>query len=433
MPVKSLVSAVFATLVSICTVAQAADYYLVVPVPNRTPPRTIAVALGSYGLPAGTVGTPYPGFNLASVLSVTGDSNFNGSGVQFAVTGGSLPAGLVLDSATGAISGTPSASTADTGQVFQVSATYKAKSGSQSYQVAVSARVDISIASATLAAASGAAFSYNLKGLVSVQTENYADSKLSLSLTGAPSGFSFNNTTGLLSGSSTQVGTYPLKLVASYGPQSAQKDFTLAVTGTPHSCAEYLANNPGASSGWYTLDADGTGPSPAQSYFCDMVSDGGGWTRVVRQTEANPVTNWNGGVNGSSYALASPSIPAHKQVAFGKDELATAVDYVTWAYSTGDIGLTTLTSSKTGVSYQISRSKTGFYNGLDPESGAILVDPAGTNIFSNSLTFNKVSGSSATDFTWAFAPQAPANLRGYALNGSYGGTADSFAWTVWVR
>ncbi|MBU1242476.1 DNRLRE domain-containing protein, partial [Myxococcota bacterium] len=48
------------------------------------------------------------------------------------------------------------------------------------------------------------------------------------------------------------------------------------------SCAEILARDPAAPSGIYPLDPDGHGsPLPAYEAYCDMETDGGGWTRVV--------------------------------------------------------------------------------------------------------------------------------------------------------
>ena len=65
------------------------------------------------GLPAGTLGTPYPS---TSILSSTG-----GTGTKtFAIATGSLPAGLSLSGSTGAITGTPTGSTGISTFTFKV-------------------------------------------------------------------------------------------------------------------------------------------------------------------------------------------------------------------------------------------------------------------------------------------------------------------------
>ncbi|HEX2571720.1 MAG TPA: PA14 domain-containing protein [Polyangia bacterium] len=51
--------------------------------------------------------------------------------------------------------------------------------------------------------------------------------------------------------------------------------------GYPVSCAAILAATPSIASGVYTIDPDGASSNAPISVYCDMVNDGGGWTRVV--------------------------------------------------------------------------------------------------------------------------------------------------------
>ena len=54
------------------------------------------------------------------------------------------------------------------------------------------------------------------------------------------------------------------------------------VTGTnveaAYSCDEWLTRHPSFTSGIYPLDTDRTGPNPVFDAYCDMATDGGGWT-----------------------------------------------------------------------------------------------------------------------------------------------------------
>lgn len=253
-----------------------------------------------------------------------------------------------------------------------------------------------------------------------------------------PTGLALNSFTGQIAGtpsSVTQAGA-SFDIAATYKGKSAQQTYTLQVAKTSvASCKDYLQANPGAPSGWYTLDVDGTGPATPQSYYCDMTSDGGGWTRIVRQTEAEPVPNWNGGVNGQSYALSTAQIPPHTQTAFGKDEEATYIDYVDWTYSTGNIDPIEVSSSKSGARYLIYRSDSYYYNDHDPRT--ILV-PSPSNVFGtwiNSLSLiNKDSQLAHAASGWTFSPsnESPAQ-RGYRMQMIVWSGPESYAWTVWVR
>ena len=66
------------------------------------------------------------------------------------------------------------------------------------------------------------------------------------------------------------------------------------------SCAAILAANPGAPSGVYLVDPDGNGSQPGFRAYCDMVTEGGGWTFVAT------VTNNGDAANQGNWRVSAP-------------------------------------------------------------------------------------------------------------------------------
>jgi Putative Ig domain len=189
---------------------------------NADPPTTLT--FGTTSLPYAQVGVPYSASLVASGGTVP---------YSFALTGGVLPAGLSLNSATGALSGTATTSSPGVALTFTVTdAGDPAQSASATLTLIVSATPPSALAITTVSlpgAQVGTPYSMTLAASGGTTPYTWA-------LTGGtlPAGLTFNAASGILSGTptATSAGTALSFMVSDAGapPQTRTATFTLVVS-----------------------------------------------------------------------------------------------------------------------------------------------------------------------------------------------------------
>lgn len=119
-------------------VCAASPFYLVVPIPRsnyQAPTDPIVVSLASAALPKAMLNQAYS-HSLLDYLSVTGDPALDKTAARWSLADGTLPAGLALDEATGAVAGTPTTKTTSPAS-FTVLSAYKGSEGQAIYTIEV--------------------------------------------------------------------------------------------------------------------------------------------------------------------------------------------------------------------------------------------------------------------------------------------------------
>jgi hypothetical protein len=89
--------------------------------------------------------------------------------------------------------------------------------------------------------------------------------------------------------------------------------FIVPTTCYPKSCKEIKTLMGSPATGTYTIDSDGNGGNAAYSAYCDMTTDGGGWTRVFRHnisagyfaSGADALSKNTGAPTGTMYSIVN--------------------------------------------------------------------------------------------------------------------------------
>ncbi|HQR21874.1 MAG TPA: putative Ig domain-containing protein [Burkholderiaceae bacterium] len=369
-----------------------------------------AIVVNPASLPGGTLGTPY-----SQSISPTG-----GTGTYtFSVSAGALPAGLTLNAATGAITGTPT--TAATSN-FTIRATDgNGAIGSRAYTVAIAAAIVVNPASLP-GGTVGSAYSSTVTATGGTGTRTF-----SVSVGTLPAGLALNASTGVISGTPTTTGTSSFTIratdsIGAVGSRAYTVTINPAITVSPAS----LPN--GTSGTAYSRTISASGGTGTYSYSVSAGSLGAGLalnaaTGVISGTPTTTgarsftirATDGNGTFGSQSYTISinaavtvNPATLPNGTVGTGYSQTVTA---------TGGTGAGTYT-------YSVSVGALPAGLALNASTGVISGTPTSTG--SSSFTIRATDGigaigSRAYTVTIAAAPVVvnPATLPGGAVSSPY--------------
>jgi hypothetical protein len=369
------------------------------------------VAITTASLPAGTVGNAY-----AATLAASGGT----SPYKWSLTGGSLPAGLSLDAATGAIAGTPAAPANDVSVTFQVAdSSSSPQNASATLTLTVNAR-KISIAISPRWAALTVGQPLDLTATTSDST--------GVTWSTTPAGGSFSSTTSasgrkvVLTAPQT-AGTYTITASSAIDPtQSAS--IQIGVTGLP---GVYTYHNDLARDGVNRQEFALAPSDVTSSTFGKLFS-----CAVDGAIYAQPLWVANLPINGGEHNVVYVATAHDSLYAFDADsspcEMLWQANLIGVGHG-GTVGEQTIPTGPTG--YAVGKG----YGDVTPETGVTgtpVIDPATNTLYVVSASMN----AAGTEFyqrlhaidiaTGAEKPGSPVPIAATVSGTAYGGTSVVF-------